>query len=53
VTGASLEEVDLSGASLGSIVGVESLRGAIMSDTQLADLAPVLAAQLGITVRDG
>jgi uncharacterized protein YjbI with pentapeptide repeats len=52
VSGASLAEVDLSGARLRSLVGVESLRGAIVGRDQLTDLAPLLASQLGITVRD-
>jgi hypothetical protein len=32
-------------------VGVESLRGAIISHDQLVDLAPLLASQLGLEVR--
>ena len=51
VAGATLSKVDLSGARLRSLVGVESLRGAIVSDTQLADLAPLLARELGLEVR--
>jgi uncharacterized protein YjbI with pentapeptide repeats len=51
VTGATLSKVDLSGARLRSLVGVESLRGAIVSHEQLLDLAPILAAQLGLEVR--
>jgi hypothetical protein len=43
--------VDLSGAKLRSLVGVESLRGAIVSHEQLVDLAPLLAAELGLEVR--
>jgi hypothetical protein len=43
--------VDLSGARLRSLVGVESLRGAIVSHEQLVDLAPILAEQLGLEVR--
>ena len=46
VTEATLSKVDLSGARLRSLVGVENLRGAIISHEQLLDLAPVLAAQL-------
>jgi uncharacterized protein YjbI with pentapeptide repeats len=48
---ATLSKVDLSGARLRSLVGVESLRGAIVSHEQLLDLAPLLAAQLGLEVR--
>jgi uncharacterized protein YjbI with pentapeptide repeats len=52
VSGATLAQVDLSGARLRSLVGVESLRGAIVSRGQLADLAPLFAEQLGIEVRE-
>jgi uncharacterized protein YjbI with pentapeptide repeats len=51
VSGATLSKVDLSGARLRSLLGIESLRGAIVSHEQLLDLAPVLAAQLGLEVR--
>jgi uncharacterized protein YjbI with pentapeptide repeats len=52
VAGATLSKVDLSGARLRSLIGVESLRGAIVSQAQLHDLAPLLAAELGLEVRD-
>jgi uncharacterized protein YjbI with pentapeptide repeats len=52
VAGATLSRVDLSGATLRTLVGVESLRGAIISEGQLVDLAPLLAAQVGLEVRD-
>ena len=51
VAGATLSKVDLSGARLRTLVGVESLRGAIISHEQLMDLAPLLAAQVGLEVR--
>jgi uncharacterized protein YjbI with pentapeptide repeats len=51
VAGATLAKVDLSGARLRTLVGVESLRGAIVSHEQLVDLAPLFAAQLGLEVR--
>jgi len=51
VAGATLSKVDLSGARLRALVGVESLRGAIISHGQLIDLAPLLAAQVGLEVR--
>ncbi len=51
VAGSTLYAVDLSGARLRTLVGVESLRGAIVSHGQLVDLAPLLAAQLGLEVR--
>jgi len=49
---ARLVDVDLRGAELGAVNGVEGLRGVTMSATQVALLAPVLAAHLGIDVRD-
>ena len=52
VAGARLTKVDLAGASLRTLVGIDSLKGAIVSREQLLDLAPVLAAALGIDVRD-
>jgi uncharacterized protein YjbI with pentapeptide repeats len=51
ITGATLTAVDLSGARLRSLIGVESLRGAIIGEGQLLDLAPLLAAQLGLEIR--
>jgi len=51
VADATLSKVDLSGARLHTLVGVESLRGAIISHEQLIDLAPLLAAQVGLEVR--
>jgi uncharacterized protein YjbI with pentapeptide repeats len=51
LAGATLAKVDLSGARMRSLVGVESLRGAIVSSEQLVDLAPILAASLGLEVR--
>ena len=51
VTEATLSKADLSGARLLALLGVESLRGAIVSHEQLLDLAPLLAAQLGVEVR--
>jgi len=51
VTEARLSKVDLSDARLSSMIGVDNLRGAIINHGQLLDLAPQLAAQLGIEVR--
>lgn len=51
VAGATLSRVDLSGARLRALIGVESLKGAIVSHEQLLDLAPLLASQLGLEVR--
>ncbi|MER7539544.1 pentapeptide repeat-containing protein [Streptomyces sp. NPDC097704] len=50
-TGARLTDVDLRGVQrLGIAAGVESLAGAVISTAQLLDLAPVLAARLGLRV---
>jgi uncharacterized protein YjbI with pentapeptide repeats len=51
VAGARLAKVDLAGAALRTLVGVESLGGATISSEQLADLAPVFATALGVEVR--
>jgi uncharacterized protein YjbI with pentapeptide repeats len=50
VQAATLQDVDLRGAELREIVGTDALRGTTISAAQLADLAPVLATNLGITV---
>lgn len=47
---AALAHVDLRGAQLASLVGMESLRGAVISPMQLADLAPQLAEHMGLKV---
>lgn len=52
VSGATLSDVDLSGARLRTLIGVESLRGATVSHEQLVDLAPLLAAQVGLEIRE-
>ncbi|MEU1511861.1 pentapeptide repeat-containing protein [Streptomyces sp. NPDC005811] len=50
-TAATLTDVDLRGAvELGIASGVDRLSGAVISSAQLLDLAPVLAAQLGLRV---
>lgn len=51
VAGARLERVDLSGAALRMLRGIGSLRGAVVSETQLLDLAPLLAEHVGLEVR--
>jgi hypothetical protein len=43
--------VDLSGARLQTVIGVDNLRGAIVSPEQVVDLAALLAVQLGLEVR--
>ena len=50
VTSARLLDVDLSDASLGTVRGIGGLRGATISPSQLLDLAPLLAAHVGVKV---
>ncbi|MER7759617.1 pentapeptide repeat-containing protein [Streptomyces sp. NPDC097619] len=51
--GAGLAKTDLREArALGITSGFEALRGAVISTPQLFDLAPSLAAHLGLTVKD-
>lgn len=53
IDNAKLTDVDLREAgSLGFASGLEALRGATISTTQLLDLAPSLAQVLGLTVKD-
>ncbi|WP_418275321.1 pentapeptide repeat-containing protein [Isoptericola jiangsuensis] len=52
VQASTLQDVDLRGAELAGVAGTDALRGTVVSSTQLADLAPLLAANLGITVTD-
>jgi len=51
--GARLVDVDFTGAEIGVVRGVDGLRGATISTTQLLDLAPLLAVHLGVRVRAG
>ncbi|GAA5206396.1 pentapeptide repeat-containing protein [Microbacterium kyungheense] len=51
-SGARLTDVDLRGADLGQVIGMEGLRGATISSEQLQLMAPTLAALAGITVED-
>jgi hypothetical protein len=50
VTGARLEDVDLRGTDFRAINGIEGLRGATIDENQLAELAPLLARQLGLLI---
>jgi uncharacterized protein YjbI with pentapeptide repeats len=52
VQASTLQDVDLRGAGLTELVGTDALRGTTISPAQLAQLAPVLAANLGIDVAD-
>jgi uncharacterized protein YjbI with pentapeptide repeats len=45
-----LHDVDISGARLEVVRGIAGLRGAIIEPGQLLDLAPLLAAHLGIAI---
>ncbi|HYZ55915.1 MAG TPA: pentapeptide repeat-containing protein, partial [Streptosporangiaceae bacterium] len=49
---ATLEKVDLRGADLEITAGYSSLRGAVINSAQLMAIAPMLARQLGIDVKD-
>ncbi|WP_369046193.1 pentapeptide repeat-containing protein [Sinomonas sp. P10A9] len=51
-TGATLEHVDLRGARLHRVAGVDGLRGATLSSVQAVELAELMAERLGIDVRD-
>jgi uncharacterized protein YjbI with pentapeptide repeats len=48
--GAALDDTDLRRAELDALDGIGSLAGAVITEAQLARLAPALAAHLGITV---
>jgi uncharacterized protein YjbI with pentapeptide repeats len=50
LTGARLAHTDLREARLGAVSPVSGLRGATVSTSQLIDLAPALAGELGIRV---
>lgn len=50
LTGLRAQHLDLTGAEIGRIVGLEGLRGAVVSSQQLLELAPALAEHLGLEV---
>lgn len=50
VSRAHLEHVDLRGARIDGIRGIDSLHGVTVDTAQLLDLAPLLAAHLGIRI---
>jgi uncharacterized protein YjbI with pentapeptide repeats len=52
LTKVTMDQTDLRGAELGLVIDSGSLRGAIISSGQLAVVAPVLAATLGIVIDD-
>lgn len=47
---ARMKDVDLRGAQLSRIVGLAGLKGAVISEEQLVELAPSLAQHLGLVV---
>jgi len=49
---AELRDLDLREAELEQVTGVAGLRGAVVSPLQLMELAPVLAAEIGLRVLD-
>jgi uncharacterized protein YjbI with pentapeptide repeats len=49
---ARMDTVDLRDAELGITIDPASLRGAIVTPAQLAEMAPLLAGSMGIVVRD-
>jgi hypothetical protein len=51
-TDVTMNEVDLRGAELGLTIGPQSLRGAIMTPAQLMEMAPLLAASLGVRLAE-
>jgi uncharacterized protein YjbI with pentapeptide repeats len=51
-TGARLAGANLAGASIAGVRGVAGLRGATITPDQLLDLAPQLAAHIGLKVRE-
>jgi uncharacterized protein YjbI with pentapeptide repeats len=54
LSGVTLTDVDLrQAAELDIARGVERLAGAVISPAQLLDLAPVLAAEMGLRVEAG
>lgn len=50
IGGARLKDVDLRGARFSVISGLSAMAGTIIDETQLGELAPLLAAEAGITV---
>ncbi len=52
LTAAALQDVDLRGAQLAAVDGVDRLAGAVLTPEQLVQVAPALAASMGIRVAD-
>lgn len=51
LTGVRSEGLDLRGLEFSSIEGLEGLRGAVVSEMQAIDLAPIFAAHFGMEIR--
>ena len=49
-TRATCLDVDLRETTFSRVLGIQGMRGAILSEQQLTDFAPIMAAQLGIRV---
>ena len=50
LTRATCVDVDLRDTSFSRVIGIEGMRGTILNEVQLAELAPVLAGLLGIRI---
>ena len=53
LSGGSLSDVDLRGLEMSVVDGVDSLGGTTISWEQLTELAPLMAARLGLRVEEG
>jgi uncharacterized protein YjbI with pentapeptide repeats len=51
-SGSKLQRVDLRSSTISSILGIDSLAGAIIDSAQLVAIAPLLASAFKITVKD-
>ncbi|MFL6098667.1 MAG: pentapeptide repeat-containing protein [Actinomycetales bacterium] len=51
IGGARLKDVDLRGARISAISGISAMSGTVIDETQLVELAPLLAAEAGISVQ--
>ena len=49
-TRATCLDVDLRETTFSRVLGIQGMRGAILSEQQLTDFAPIMAAQLGIRI---
>ena len=50
LTRATCLDVDLRETTFSRVLGIQGMRGAILSEQQLTDFAPIMAAQLGIRI---